>query len=267
MQCWEKKKIKVSAHVVLSVQSWYCIFCACNGNESDIIAANLSDFSEFVQILTHCPLLKKKFHWYFPLFETLSLQKKGRKSHKWSSSQSKFSKCCDNPIGPLGFLHGKLGLRSPGKASNDGCITQPVVNAWCSSVSISHRNLTWTTGSLICEQMLMHVIAHRCTVTVRVCTESWLGEKSLTAPGNQTCISGMLVWLPTELCPPPRNTTPPPPPKCLFTDKSWYRDWYMLCKVGDATFNIPYCWGWNTKCANHSIHSMWGCCFFSQDAR
>ena len=33
-------------------------------------------------------------------------------------------------------------------------------------VSIIHRTLTWTTGSLACAQMLMHAMAHRgCTDT------------------------------------------------------------------------------------------------------
>ena len=39
--------------------------------------------------------------------------------------------------------------------------TQPTVHAGCFSVSIIHRTLTWTTGSLTCAQMLMHAIAHR----------------------------------------------------------------------------------------------------------
>ena len=40
------------------------------------------------------------------------------------------------------------------------CATQPTVLAECFSVSIIHRTLTWTTGSLTCSQMLMHAIAH-----------------------------------------------------------------------------------------------------------
>ena len=38
--------------------------------------------------------------------------------------------------------------------------TKPTVHAGCFSVSIIHRTLTWTTGSLMYTQMLMHVIAH-----------------------------------------------------------------------------------------------------------
>ena len=37
---------------------------------------------------------------------------------------------------------------------------QSTVYAGCFSVSITHRTLTWTTGSLTCAQMLKHVIAH-----------------------------------------------------------------------------------------------------------
>ena len=41
----------------------------------------------------------------------------------------------------------------------------------------------------------MHAMAHRgCTDTCkRVCTERWLEEKSLVAPGNRTCIGRVLV--------------------------------------------------------------------------
>ena len=38
--------------------------------------------------------------------------------------------------------------------------TQPAVHAGCCRVSIIHRTLTWTTGSLTCAQMSMHAIAH-----------------------------------------------------------------------------------------------------------
>ena len=36
-----------------------------------------------------------------------------------------------------------------------------MVHAGCFSVSIIHRTLTWTTGSLMCAQMLMYMITHR----------------------------------------------------------------------------------------------------------
>ena len=38
--------------------------------------------------------------------------------------------------------------------------TQPRVDAGCFSVSIIRRTLTWTTGSLMCPQMLTHAVAH-----------------------------------------------------------------------------------------------------------
>ena len=58
------------------------------------------------------------------------------------------------------FSHGKFGFLSLEKASCDSHATQPTVHAGCFSVSIIHRTLTWTTGSLTCAQMLMHAIAH-----------------------------------------------------------------------------------------------------------
>ena len=39
--------------------------------------------------------------------------------------------------------------------------TQPSVHVGCCSVSIIHGTLTWTTGSLMCAQMLLHAIAQR----------------------------------------------------------------------------------------------------------
>ena len=55
--------------------------------------------------------------------------------------------------------------------------------------------MTWTTGSLTCEQMLMHVIAQGgCTDTERESTlKLTLGRKSLDAPGNRICVSSMMV--------------------------------------------------------------------------
>ena len=58
------------------------------------------------------------------------------------------------------FSYGKFGLLSLGKASCDSRATQPTVHAGCFSISIIHGTLTWITGSLMCAQMLMHVIAH-----------------------------------------------------------------------------------------------------------
>ena len=59
------------------------------------------------------------------------------------------------------FSHEKYGLLSPGKASCDSGATQPKLHVGCFRVSILHWTLTWTTGFLMCAQMLMHVIPHR----------------------------------------------------------------------------------------------------------
>ena len=73
--------------------------------------------------------------------------------------------------------------------------TQPTVHAKCFSVSIIHRTLAWTTWFLTCTQMLMHAIAHG---GVRTPWESlhWkltLGEKSLAAQRNRTCVGSVPV--------------------------------------------------------------------------
>ena len=44
--------------------------------------------------------------------------------------------------------------------SGDSGATKPTVHAGCFIVSIIHRTLTWTTGSLTCVQMLGLAIAH-----------------------------------------------------------------------------------------------------------
>ena len=52
------------------------------------------------------------------------------------------------------FSHGKFGLLFPGENQpRQSRAAQPTVHAGCFSVSIIHRTLTWTTGSLS---------AHRC---------------------------------------------------------------------------------------------------------
>ena len=54
-----------------------------------------------------------------------------------------------------------FGLLFPGESQlRQSRATQPTVHAGCFRVSIIHRTLTWTTGSLTCAQMLMHAIAH-----------------------------------------------------------------------------------------------------------
>ena len=96
------------------------------------------------------------------------------------------------------FPVGNSGLLSPGKVICDMVplsSQQSMVHAWCLSSSMIHWILTWTTGSLTRTQMLTHTTAHGSVQALqRVCTESWLREKSLTAPGNRTSVSGLLVW-------------------------------------------------------------------------
>ena len=92
------------------------------------------------------------------------------------------------------FSHGKFRLPSLRKAGCHSHAAQPMVHAGCFVVSIIHWTLTWTTGSF---NMCTDVNAFGCTEgymdTVRVCTESWLWEKSLAALGNRTCLSGVPV--------------------------------------------------------------------------
>ena len=58
------------------------------------------------------------------------------------------------------FSHGKFGLLSTGKASCDRVALPNMLYMLGVSVSIVHRTLTWTTGSLTCAPMLMYAIAH-----------------------------------------------------------------------------------------------------------
>ena len=78
--------------------------------------------------------------------------------------------CCDFAIPPARFFFLQLYCPSwifpreirvafPGESQlRQDRATQPTVHAWWFSVSIIHRNLTWTTRSLT--QMEMHAIAH-----------------------------------------------------------------------------------------------------------
>ena len=100
------------------------------------------------------------------------------------------------PILPLGFILWESQVVFPGESQlRQSSDTQPTVHVWCFSVSVIHRTLTWTTGSLTCTQMSMHMIAHRGVWTPEEsqCWKLTLGEKLFAAPGNQTCISGMMV--------------------------------------------------------------------------
>ena len=71
-----------------------------------------------------------------------------------------------NCIVQMGFLPWKIQVAFPGKSQlQQGHAIQPRVHARCSSVSIIHRTLTWTTGSLTCAQMETH--ARGCMDTAR----------------------------------------------------------------------------------------------------
>ena len=71
-----------------------------------------------------------------------------------------------NCIVPMGSLPWEIRVAFPGESQlEQSRATQPTVHAGCFTVSIIHRTLTWTTGSLTCAQMLMHAIAHGCVRT------------------------------------------------------------------------------------------------------
>ena len=60
----------------------------------------------------------------------------------------------------MGFSHGKIRLLFRGESQQrQSCATQPIAQSGCFSSFITHRTLTWTTGSLTCTQVVMHVIA------------------------------------------------------------------------------------------------------------
>ena len=59
-----------------------------------------------------------------------------------------------NCIIPMGFLPWKIRVAFPGESQlRHSRATRLRVHAGCFSVSIIHRTLTWTTGSLTCVQM------------------------------------------------------------------------------------------------------------------
>ena len=104
-----------------------------------------------------------------------------------------------NCIVPMRFLSWEICVAFRGERQlRQSHTTQPTVHAGCFSVSIIHRTLTWTTGSLTCAQMLMHVIAHEGVRThVRESAQkvnSW--RKIPCCPGEsnlcQQCDSPML---------------------------------------------------------------------------
>ena len=66
-----------------------------------------------------------------------------------------------NRMVPLGFLPLEIRVAFSRESQlQRSCATQPIVHAGHFSVSIVHRSLTWTTGSLMCTQMLIHRVAH-----------------------------------------------------------------------------------------------------------
>ena len=60
----------------------------------------------------------------------------------------------NNCMVPIGFLLWEIRVAFPGESQlRQSRSTQPTVHAGCFSVSITHRTLTWTTGSLSSAQM------------------------------------------------------------------------------------------------------------------
>ena len=60
----------------------------------------------------------------------------------------------------MGFLPWEGRVAFPGENQlRQSRATQLTAHAGCFNVSIIHRTLTWTTGSLTCTLMLVHVIA------------------------------------------------------------------------------------------------------------
>ena len=65
-----------------------------------------------------------------------------------------------------------------------------------------HRTLTWTKRSLTCAQILMHAFAHGEGYGHQKKSLYWKltrGRKSLAAPGNRTCVSGVTVRCSNQL--------------------------------------------------------------------
>ena len=101
-----------------------------------------------------------------------------------------------NCILPIGFPSWEIGVAFPGESQlRQSHAIQAKVHAGCFSVFIIHRTLTWTTESLTYAQMLMHAIAHGDVRTPQEDRHSklTLGEKSLAAAGNRTCVSDVPV--------------------------------------------------------------------------
>ena len=101
---------------------------------------------------------------------------------KFSRESSNFFSFFYNCIVSMGFLQGKSVVLPAESQLQQSRVTQPWVHAGCLSVSIIHRTLTWTTGSSVCAQMLMHAVAHGKTIPksdtpVWTQIQVWLGYR------------------------------------------------------------------------------------------
>ena len=96
-------------------------------------------------------------------------------------------------------------------------------------VSIIQRTLTWTAGSLTCEQKLRHAIAHDCAWTPWESLH-WklaLQEKVIAALGNRTCVGSVPVRCST-------NWATPHPTHFAFTRLVLF----IVTKLGEIAFSI-----------------------------
>ena len=83
----------------------------------------------------------------------------------------------------MGFLPWETRMTFPGESQlRQSRATQPTVHAGRFSVSIIHRTLTWTTGSLTCAQMSCMRLHTGCTDTVR--------ESALKVDSKSPCRAG-----------------------------------------------------------------------------
>ena len=90
----------------------------------------------------------------------------------------------------MGFLQWEIQVAFPRESQLQQChATQPTVHAGCFNVSIIHKTLTWTMGSLTCAKMYMHAkrtgVCGPCDI---ICTN---GESNLC----RQCASPMLYQL------------------------------------------------------------------------
>ena len=78
------------------------------------------------------------------------------KGHDLKKNKKKY-----NRIVPMEFLPCETRLAFPGESQlRQSRAIQPTARAGCFVVSLIHRTLRWTTGSLTCAQMAMHAIVH-----------------------------------------------------------------------------------------------------------